>query len=102
MFGIDPAFSEKTNTDSMTLTITAHHGVNRYIIASMEFQGTEKDEEKFVATVERLYKIHNCSCINIEANNGGEIIGRMLKRRNMAVNVVKAIKDKVTRLREYE
>lgn len=102
VFGIDPAFSEKTNTDSMALTISAHKWNTRYVIQSIEFNGSEKDEERFVSVVHRLYLEYKCACINIEANNGGEIIWRMLKKKGMAVNVVKAIKDKITRLREYE
>lgn len=102
VFGIDPAFSENTQSDSMGLAITAHHGEQRYNIATYEFKGKEKDEEKFVNAVFSLYEKHNCSIINIESNNGGEIIARMLRKRGMAVNVVKATKDKITRLREFE
>jgi phage terminase large subunit-like protein len=49
-----------------------------------------------------MYRQYNVSVINIEANNGGEILARILKKRGLAVSVKKATKDKVTRLREYE
>lgn len=102
VFGVDPAFSEKTNTDSMALTIAAHIGSQRYIIAVYEFKGPEKNEEKFCTFVENLYKRWNCSIIRIEANNGGQVIGSLLKKRNLAVQIVTASRDKLTRLLEQE
>lgn len=107
IFWIDPAFSLKTNTDSMALTITAHYKwkeglVYKYILDSMEFNWDEKDENLFVSKVENLYHRYKCKLINIEANNGWEIIWRMLKKRWLAVKLITADKDKVTRLREYQ
>lgn len=64
--------------------------------------GTEKDEERFCSYVENLYKKWNVAMIVVEENNGGLILARMLKKRNLSVMTKKAIKDKVTRLREYE
>ena len=55
-----------------------------------------------MTAVKELYVKYNIQMIYVESNNGGEIIARMLKREGLAVTVVKAIKDKVTRLREYE
>jgi len=57
---------------------------------------------KFVATVRKIYDQYGVATIYVESNNGGEIIYRMLKRAGMSCVLVKAIKDKVTRLREYE
>ncbi len=102
VFWIDPAFSLKTNTDIMCLTICAHKGAQRFVLATLYFEGRDKDEEKFVNACHEQYKRYSCSWVNIETNNGGEIIGRMLQRKNMAVNLIKANKDKVTRLREWE
>jgi predicted phage terminase large subunit-like protein len=102
VFGIDPAFSMKTNSDIMCLTVAAHKWPQRFIVKTFYFEGREKDEEKFVTACHEAYKQLSCSCINIEANNGGEIIARMLQKKNMAINVIKANKDKITRLREWE
>lgn len=102
VFGIDPAFSEKTNTDSMAVAICAHIGDQRYIMKVIEYKGKEKNEEKFCNSVEQLYRSLNPSIIRIEANNGGEILASLLKKRNLAVEVVKASKDKETRLLEQE
>jgi phage terminase large subunit-like protein len=102
VFGIDPAFSMKTNTDIMCLTVVAHKGAQKFIVKTFYFEGREKDEEKFVTSAYEAYKSFSCSCVNVEGNNGGEIIGRMLKKKNMAVNILKSDRDKVTRLREWE
>lgn len=102
VFGIDPAFSEKTNTDAMGLAVVAHIGEQRYILAVYGFEEGEKNEEKFCTFVEALYHQHGCSLIRIESQNGGQIIGRMLQRRNLAVQVISASRDKMTRLMEQE
>ena len=102
IFSIDPAFSEKTNTDPMALAVTAHVGDQRYVMAVFEFKGDEKNEEKFCNFVEQLYKQLKCSLIKIESNNGGGIIASLLKKRELAVEIITASKDKLTRLLEQE
>jgi phage terminase large subunit-like protein len=102
VIGIDPAFSEKTGTDGMGFCLTGHLGVNKYVHTMVGLTGNEKDEERFCSYTESMYRKFGVSVCNVEANNGGEIIARMLKRRNLAVSVKKATRDKVTRLREYE
>jgi predicted phage terminase large subunit-like protein len=86
----------------MALTVAAHVGDQRYIIAVYEFKGSEKNEEKFCKFVEELYHRWKCSIIRIEGNNGGGIIGSLLKKRNLAVEIITASKDKLTRLLEQE
>ena len=106
VFGIDPAFSEKTGTDEMGLTITAQEKYNgeiyKYILESIWFEWIEKDEDKFCNTVAQLYHKYNCSLIYIESNNWWLILARMLKKRWLAVMVITSDKDKVTRLREFQ
>lgn len=102
VFAIDPAFSLKTNTDSMALAVVGHIGVQKYIKAVYEFKGAEKNEETFCAFVESLYKQLSASIIRIENNNGGGIIARMLQKRNLAVQVISASTDKIQRVRERE
>lgn len=105
-FWIDPAFSEKTWSDGMWLTITAQERfekeIYKYVIEMREFTEDEKDEEKFCNVVQDLYHKYKCSMIFIENNNWWWIIARMLKKRKLAVTVINAEKDKVTRLREYQ
>ena len=106
VFWIDPAFSEKTWTDAMWLTITAQEKymweIYKYIIESIAFEENEKDEDKFCNRVVELYHKYKCWLIYIEQNNGWLILARMLKKRWLAVIVVNSEKDKVTRLREYQ
>lgn len=106
VFGIDPAFSEKTGSDSIWLTITAQEmfekEIYKYVIEIREFIEDEKDEERFCSVVKDLYQKYKCSLIHIENNNGWWILARMLKKRGMAVNVINSEKDKITRLREYQ
>lgn len=103
---IDPAFSEKTGTDAIGLTITAQEifekEVYKYVIEIREFVEEEKDEEFFCKIVKELYQKHKCNLIYIENNNGWWILARMLKKRGMAVIIINSEKDKVTRLREYQ
>lgn len=100
--GIDPAFSEKTTSDPMAFTITGHYKGQKYVMASFEYNGTEKDEDRFCNSVQEWYKKKKISRLKIESNNGGEIIARMLKKRNMATQVLHSSRDKVTRLREFQ
>jgi len=106
VFWIDPAFSEKTWSDPIWLTITAQERyekeIFKYVIEMREFIEDEKDEERFCAVVKDLYVKYKCVMINIENNNGWWILARMLKKRGMAVNVINSDKDKITRLREYQ
>ena len=106
VFWIDPAFSEKTWTDAMWLTITAQEKFNwdifKYILESIWFEWIDKDEDKFCNTVVELYNKYKCSLIYIEWNNWGLILARMLRKRWLAVIVVNSEKDKVTRLREFQ
>lgn len=53
--GIDPAFSLKTNSDSLAVVVTAHAGEERFIIDAFEFEGEDKNEVKVVEFVYNLY-----------------------------------------------
>ena len=100
--GIDPAFSLKTNSDSLAVVVTAHFGEERFIIDAFEFEWEDKNEVKVVDFVFNLYHKYNAQAINIETNNGGQIIGRALQDKELIVNFISAKKDKVERLREHE
>lgn len=102
VIGIDPAFSLKTNTDDLAIVITAHKEGKKYIIQAIPLQGLEKDEENVKKEIRKLYDRYNISIVNVESNNGGEIIARQLRNNNIAVQILNSTKDKVTRLREHE
>lgn len=103
---IDPAFSEKTNTDPIWITITAHEKYWKdnfyYIIESLSLEWEEKNYTKFVKIIKELYQKYKASWVIIENNNWWGILWDMLKRERLAVRIVSAKKDKVTRLTEYQ
>lgn len=105
-FWVDPAFSLKTWTDGIWLTVTAQETYNdeihKYVIEIREFMDEEKDENNFCAVTKDLYVMYNCKMIYIETNNGWSILARMLRKRWMAVTEITSDKDKITRLREYQ
>lgn len=102
VIGVDPAFSLKTNSDSVGIVVTAHRGEDRYITHVVELEWQEKDEENIKETVRNLYNRYNVNIVNVEGNNWWEIIARQLQDAWLAVNVLKSNKDKVTRLMEYQ
>ena len=103
---IDPAFSEKTNSDKIWITVTAQEKFNNinyfYVIQSISLDGAEKNYLNFLSVVRELYNKYKASRIIIEWNNWWEILWRMLRNDGLAVQIKTAIKDKVTRLMEYQ
>lgn len=106
VIGIDPAFSEKTGSDPIGITVTAHEKFEKetykYIIEMTQLEGKNKNEDAFCAFIENLTKKYSYSVIYVENNNGGWILARMLKKRRLSVNIINSEKDKVTRLKEYQ
>lgn len=104
--GIDPAFSEKTNTDPVGMTITKKINIegktHRFVMYSTELRGKEKELWSIVQKAKELKDAIGFDDIEIEGNNGGEIIGKELRAEWFAVNIQSSTKDKVTRLREHE
>lgn len=100
--GIDPAFSLKTASDALAIVVTWHHWWNKYILACYELEGNQKQENIYRPFIKQVYKAFNASLIRIEANNGGELIWRQLKADELAVDIITATKDKITRLKEKE
>lgn len=106
VIGIDPAFSEKTNTDPIGITVTGHEKYKddnyKYIIEVLELEWEDKDEDRFAMIVKQLYVKYKVSIVWIENNNGGGILARILRKKWMAVKITNSEKDKVTRLREHQ
>ena len=59
-------------------------------------------QENVEVIFDQLYRQYGVSMIKVESNNGGAIFARALQKRHLAVEVVSATKDKLTRLKEYE
>lgn len=102
IMGIDPAFSLKTTSDPIAITISGHHNGNKYVLACYELIGNQKQEKIYRPFIKQLYSTFKIANVNIESNNGGEIIARQLQEDGMSVTLMKAEKDKITRLKEKE
>ena len=102
IIGIDPAFSLKTTSDALAICVTAHLNGNKYVLACYELEGNQKQEAVYRPFIKQIYTTFKASLIRIESNNGWELIGRQLQSDGMAVDIITATKDKVTRLKEKE
>lgn len=104
--GGDPAFSTKNSSDSFGIVVTGHliRGDThyKYVLRSIKLEGEAKLQENVEAVFEQLYHEFGVGMIKVESNNGGAIFARALQKRHLAVEVVSATKDKLTRLKEYE
>ncbi|MBF0932120.1 MAG: hypothetical protein HXJ92_01805 [candidate division SR1 bacterium] len=104
--GGDPAFSTKTSADSFGIVVTGHLIVGehhyKYVLKAIKLQGEQKLQENVEVIFDQLYRQYGVSMIKVESNNGGTIFARALQKRHLAVEVVSATKDKLTRLKEYE
>lgn len=104
--GGDPAFSIKNSTDCFGIVVTGHalrgEVQYKYVLRSIKLQWEEKLQENVEAVFEQLYHEFWASMIKVENNNGGAVFARALQKRHLAVEIVSATKDKLTRLKEYE
>ena len=103
---VDPAHSTKTKSDELGITVTANIKIEwfiyRYILESFWLRWDEKHELYSIPFIVWLYKRWKASLIRIETNNGWEIIGRSLEGQHCAVEFITQVKDKETRLLEYQ
>lgn len=104
--GCDPAFSTKTSSDGFGIVVSGHIIVGdkhyKYVLEAIKLEGDQKLQENVEAIIEQLYHKYQVSRIKVENNNGWSIFARALQKRHLAVEVVSATKDKLTRLKEYE
>lgn len=104
--GGDPAFSTKTSSDSFGIVVTGHvikEDIHyKYILEAIKLQGEDKLQEHVEEVFESLYHKYGVSLIKVENNNGGALFARALQKRHLAVEIVSATRDKLSRLKEYE
>lgn len=107
VMGIDPAYSEKTISDPIGITVT-HHYTNaegkkfKYIQDSWKLEWPEKNHENFADFVEEQYKKLWVNIIRIESNNGWWILAKILRARGLAVVEVNQKNDKVQNMLEHQ
>jgi len=102
----DPAFSLKNATDSFGIVVTWHKTVDKvhfkYVLKSVKLQWDQKKQENVESVFKQLYDQFKASRVKVENNNGWAVFARGIQKYRIAVDVVSATKDKLTRLKEYE
>lgn len=102
----DPAFSLKTATDCFWLVVTWHKIIDgthfKYVLKSIKLSWEEKDQDNVDNTFRQVYHEYKASRIKIESNNWWIVFGRGLQKLGLAVDIVNATRDKLTRLKEFE
>jgi len=99
---VDPAISEKTNSDSFAIVITGYIWNKKYIIESKELKGKDKDPFKSVKTIKRLYDMYQANYVVIETIAFQQVMAKLLKAEHIATQEINPHKDKVTRLLEWQ
>ena len=102
----DPAFSLKTSTDSFGIVVTGHKTIDwvhfKYVLKAKKLQWEEKKQENVEATFKQLYDLYKASRVKVENNNWWAVFARGIQKYHIAVDVVSANKDKLTRVKEFE
>ena len=100
--GVDPASSEKTHTDRCGIIVTGFSGTTKYILEAVKLQGQQKHINNVLETIEYLYQFREANLVLIESVAYQNVLGQLLRDRNVACNETTPHKDKVTRLLEYQ
>lgn len=106
LIGIDPAFSKKTGSDAFGIVVSGFKRIKgeRYkkAIFCKKLKWEKKDTWVAINIIKSLYVKYKARRVIVEWNNGGEVFGWLLKNHKIAVDIIHATKDKVTRLKEHE
>lgn len=110
--GIDPAFSEKTKTDELSITVTWFQKIEwtiyKYVEENISLIWEDKNESNVLKTVLSLYIQYKARIVKWESNNGWELYNQLCKNpsrmwwHNISSESIASTKDKFTRLKEYE
>ena len=113
--GIDPAFSEKTQSDEFSITVTgfkkAENNIHKYVEKNVSIIWEQKTNENICKIVSNLwiyYKDKWLRNVKVEWNNGWEVFAKMFRNPNLmqgqSVNttVITSTKDKFSRAKEFE
>ena len=110
--GIDPAFSEKTKSDTFAITITGFKRVEnvvyKYIEETIGLKWEDKNNQNICRTVLNVFINYRPRKIKVEKNNGWEVFAKMFRDPNLMwwynlpIDVITSTKDKFTRAKEFE
>jgi predicted phage terminase large subunit-like protein len=93
---IDPAASSEDTSDETGIICAGHKGDKGYVLA--DESGRHRPEE-WARRAIALYHFHRADCIVAEVNNGGEMVGAVIRAQapNIPFKSVHASRGKVTR-----
>ena len=109
---IDPAFSEKTKSDTFWIVCSwfkkVENVIFKYLLDVVWLAWDKKSNENVCREVLNLYLTHKPRIIKVEKNNWWEIFAKMFMNQslmwgyNLPIEVINTTKDKFTRLKEFE
>ena len=99
---VDPAISEKTNSDSFAIVVTWEIKEKKYILEAIELRWENKDPFKATRTVKSLYDKYQANKVTIETVAFQQVMSKLFKAENIAVQEITPHRDKVTRLLEWQ
>ena len=103
--GIDPAISEKSQSDPFGICVTGFRGNERYVVEVLELIGKDKSPARSVEIVKRLYKKwkdFGTVTVIVETVAFQQVYASLLKAQHLPTLEVKPSRDKVTRLMEWQ
>jgi len=99
---VDPAISEKTNSDNFAITVCGILWGKKYILESLSLKWQDKDPFKATNTVYNLYKKWTANKVIIETVAFQQVMSKLFKMKGIATQDITPHKDKVTRLLERQ
>lgn len=101
IIGIDPSYSEKTQSDNFAIVVTGHKGTKRHVLECVKLSGMYKDIPKSIPIIKSLYIKWRATYVNVEYVTQA-FIAKACKADHMATQNIVPGKDKVSRLMEYQ
>lgn len=99
---VDPAISEKENSDRFAIVVTWEIWKKKYVIDCIELKWKDKDVFKATKTVKSYYDKYSANLVTVETVAFQKVLSKLFKVERMAVKEVNPSRDKVTRLLEFQ
>lgn len=99
---VDPAISEKTNSDDFAIVVTGHRWANKYVIEAKALRWKDKDPFKATLSVKHLYEKYSANKVVVETIAFQQVMSKLFKWQAMATTEINSSRDKVTRLMEHQ
>lgn len=99
---VDPAISEKTNSDDFGIVVTWYKWDKRFILEARKLQWKDKDPYSATRTVKYFYNKYRADRVIIETVAFQKVMSKLFKNEWMATIDINPSRDKVTRLMEHQ